>query len=412
MSLTSPLLIVCFGQDGVRALSELATSLGYPDAHTVEGGFAAAAEALAQRPSPPDYIILDIDGHGEEILAELDHFAQHCEPTVRVVALGTINDINFYRELKARGVLEYLPHPVSASAVRAVLLQSATHYTAQTASSGACTVISFMSAASADGATTLALNTAYALAEEYNQPVVLIDMDYQFGLISKSLDLAAPFGIRELFDYPERGLDNVLINKMLVKYKDKLSIIAAPNELRLQPKIRPEIIRELISVLRTQFRFIVVDVPHVWTDWNAAMLSYSDHVVMVAQLWLRSLTHATRLLSAWQSVGIAQGDVSLVVNRSGAKFKEGVTVKDFERICRHPINGFINNDVKTVTQAENHAQTIMESAAGGLLPQQIRQLARDLGVRFQAGTSVEAARPFSGGDKRKLLTMFNKKTEG
>src|SRR5689334_15560014 len=115
MSSNSPLLIVCFGQEDARALSELATALGHPDAHIVDNGFAAAMEALTQRPGPPEYIILDIGDQGKEILAALDDFAQHCEPTVRVVAIGSVNDITFYRELKARGILEYLPRPVTAS---------------------------------------------------------------------------------------------------------------------------------------------------------------------------------------------------------------------------------------------------------------------------------------------------------
>src|SRR5690606_17133042 len=139
---------------------------------------------------------------------------------------------------------------------------------------------------------------------------------------------------------------DMLVGKMLVSYKHHLKIVAAPSELRLLPTIRPEVVRELIGILRQRFAFVVIDVPHVWTDWTAAALSYSNHSVMVAQLWLRSLTHATRLLAAWRNIGIAQDDVSVVVNRSGAKFKEAVSAQDFERICHHAIHSYVDNDVK------------------------------------------------------------------
>lgn len=407
MSIFSPLLVVCYGREESHDISDLARSLGHPDAHIVEGGITEAVSALGTRTNAPDYIIVDIGERGNEILPELDTLAQHCEPTVRVVVIGGINDISFYRELRQRGVLEYFARPITVSDIRAVLLQGAVQQYIQPVTNNKCTVISFMSAASGDGATTLALNTAYSLAQDFQQPTVLLDMDYQYGLISKSLDLSAPFGIRELFDHPDRGLDNMLINKMLVKYKDNLSIIGAPGDLHLLPTIRPEVIRELLAVLRTQFRFIIIDVPHVWTEWTSAALTYSDHVAMVAQLWLRSLTHASRLMSAWQSIGLAKGDVSLLINRSGAKFKEAITAKDFERICHHKVDAYINNDVKAITQAETHAKTLMELEETGLLQQQIRQFAQGMVTRFQGEAATGLRNPVLS-DKKKLLTLFKK----
>jgi pilus assembly protein CpaE len=271
------------------------------------------------------------------------------------------------------------------------------------------TVISCMSAASGDGASTVALNLAYSLAHEYKQPTVLVDMDYQFGLVAKSLDLTAPFGIREIFDHPDRGLDDLLVSKMLVKYKDNLSIIAAPGELKLMPMVRPEVVRELVGLLRTKFTFVVIDVPHVWTDWTAAALTYSNHVVMVAQLWLRSLTHASRLLTAWNYIGVSQSGVSLVINRSGAKFKEAITAQDFERICRRKIDAYIGNDVKVITHAENNAQTIFETDINTPLKEQISNIARELLVRYVGQGAVSSIQEAAG--KKSLLGFSRRRKE-
>lgn len=390
-------------------MAELAQQLGYPDAQIVSGGVAAAVSALNSRPKSPEYMILDTGASTSDILASIDELAQHCEPTLRVVVVGTVNDITFYRELKARGILEYFTRPAKASDIRAVLVQAAA---AQRASQGGNTgaVITCMSAASGDGASTLAMNLAYCMAKEYKQSTVLVDMDYQFGLVAKSLDLAAPFGIRELFDYPDRGLDELLVNKMLVKYRETVNIISAPNDLRLMPPIKPEVIRELISILRSKFQVVIIDVPHVWTDWTAAALTYSDHTVMVAQLWLRSLTHASRLLTAWQTVGIAREAISLVINRSGAKFKEAITAQDFERICHHKIEGHVNNDVKAVVMAENNGQTLFESGQGELLKEQIKQISQLLLSRTK-GTAIVADAPVADAGKKGLRrSLFDKKS--
>lgn len=406
MSLFSPLLIVCLDPEKAATAAELATSLGYPDAHLVVGGFKQAEEALTLRTTSPEYIIVDIGDHVHGVLTDIDHFALSCEPNVRVVIIGDVNDIVFYRELKQRGVLEYFNHPVQASDVHAVLMKSVSHYTPATdAPKG--TVISLMSAASGDGASTLAINLAYCLAEEYKQRTVLVDLGYQFGLISKSLDLTAPFGIRELFDHPERGLDDMLVRKMLVQYRGHLSVVAAPSELRLLPTIRPEIIRDLVNILRAQFDFVIMDVPHVWTDWTAAALTYSDHTIMVGQLWLRSLTHASRLFSAWHTVGVQRDAISLIINRSGAKFKEAITAQDFERICHHKIDDYISNDVKAVAHAENHAQTIFEIGQASPVQQQVRDLAQRMMTRF-APNAIRHIEHAIARPKKGLLNMGKK----
>ncbi len=408
MSIFSPFLIVCYDQDEVDAAVTLARALGYPDAQLAVGSLQAGIDALHQRTNSPEYILLDIGKRGPDVLPDLDELALHCEGDVRVVVIGSINDIVFYRDLKARGVVEYFPRPASAADIRPVLQQSKTRQQIQqTEGAKEGTVISVMSAASGDGATTMAINLAYTLAVDYKQPTVLIDMDYQFGLISKSLDLTASFGIRELFDHPERGLDEMLVNKMLVNYRDKLNIIAAPSELRLMPMIRPETVRELVSIMRSQFAFVIIDVPHVWTDWTAATLTYSDHSIMVAQLWLRSLTHASRLLTAWHNIGVAQENVSVAINRSGAKFKEAITAQDFERICRHKIAAHVNNDIKAVAQAENEAKTLFEiNAPAGILQQQLRQFGGVLCKRYRPEAVADDRQVGTG--KKSLKTLLKK----
>ncbi len=410
MSAFSPLLIISYDPEERLNLNTLATGLGYPDAQMIIGGIEGAIVALNSRTVSPDYLIMDIGNSGAEVFADLDTLALHCDPKVRVVVIGSINDINFYRELKARGVAEYCSRPAKVGDLRAVLLQASQQKsTSESSSAQRGTVISCISAASGDGASTFAVNLAYCLAEEMGQPTVLIDMDYQFGLIAKSLDLTAPFGIRELFDYPERGVDEMLVEKMQVRYGKNLSIIASPHELRQLPSIRPELIRDLISLLRTKFSFIILDIPHIWTGWTAASLTYSDQVVMVAQLWLRSLTHSSRMLAAWQTIGLSGNAVSIIINRSGAKFKEAITSQDFERISHHKIEAYLSNDIKAVVSAETHGRTLLQSDNDSQLKQQIRQFAQNIMARKGADNQSSASGNAPAGGRKNLLTFLSKK---
>ena len=401
------LFIIAFNPEDTASLSALADEMGHGGAPIAAGAVIDSVKALNAIGKTPDFLIIDIGTRGKDVLGDLDEIAVHCEPTVNVVVIGNINDIQFYRELKKRGILEYFPRPVEARDVKTAFTQAAMAQRSGSSGSAHGTVISCMSAASGDGASTLAVNLSYCMATEHNLSTVLVDMDYQFGLVAKSLDLTAPFGIRELFENPDRGLDDTLVEKMLVKYGEKFKVISAPNELRMLPQIGPEFIHNFINILRDKFKFVILDVPNLWTPWTAASLKYSDHTLLVAQLWLRSLTHTTRQLTAWHSAGIDRNKVSLYINRSGAKFKEAVSAEDFERICHHTIEAHMNNDIKAVINAETQGKTIFETGQGALLQQQIKQIAGSLAASFQGEKKTDTA-PESIG-KRGLKGLFDKK---
>lgn len=326
-----------------------------------------AAKYIAEQKVSPSHVVLDIGNRGRDILAEIDELAQQCEPGTRVVAVGDTNDITLYREMISRGVIDYLPMPAIAEELVKALsaVPAAAAKPAANTNDSTKRVMVFMSAGSGDGASTVALNTAYAISQKLNGNTVLVDMDYQFGMVAKHLSLQSQYGIRDLFDYPGRGVDSTLIKRMVANY-GKLHVITAPSELRYLPNVDSESIRELVLTLKQTYDNVIVDLPHVWLPWTAAAASQATHFMLVAQLWLKSVSHAARLVRALRELGIPVDRINAVINRSGAKFKEAIDAKDFERVCSLPIRYTIANDIKTVVTAEASATTIMELPSNSL----------------------------------------------
>ena len=343
-----------------------------------------AAERMVRDRINPSHLVLDIGARGQDVLTEIDHLAQQCEPGTRVIAVGNTNDISLYRAIIARGVLDYLPHPANANSVIATLTAPASGAasaaplspTVSQRSSGQKRVIVFMSAASGDGASTIALNTAYAISQISNGHTVLVDMDYQFGMVAKQLGLKNQYGIGDLLDHPGRGVDSVLINRMVASYQ-KLHVITAPPELRYLPSIDTTVIADLISTLSANYDTVIIDLPHVWLPWVTAATSQATQLVLVAQLWLKSVSHAARMMRALRDISTPIERVTAIINRSGAKFKEAIEPKDFERVCGIPIRYAMSNDIRTIVMAEAAATTVMEQAASPLSAD-INRLAYDL----------------------------------
>ncbi len=345
------------------------------------GSPAQAAEHMALTALVPSHIVLDIGARGQDVLPEIDTLAQQCEPGTRVIAVGDTNDVQLYRGLLARGVIDYLPMPAAATDV----LQSLRNPPAAPApampvpvASGPSEkrVITFLSAASGDGASTAALNTAYALSQLYNGNTVLVDMDYQYGMVAKHIALQNQYGIKDLFDHPERGIDATLIRRMVANY-GKLHVITAPGELRYLPSVSAESVSALVATLKQSYDNIVIDLPHVWLPWVAAACQQSTQLVLVAQLWLKSVSHAARMMKAFRELNIPAERINTVINRSGAKFKEAIDLKDFERVCGSSVKYTLSNDIRTVVAAEAEARTVMELEPSQL-SNDITRLARGL----------------------------------
>lgn len=412
MEQASPLMVVLQDAGDQEFANQLATAMGYAFADIIVGTPSDAAQAIAARGLSPAYILLDIgDMSPQEVLAHLDAMAQQCEPNTRVVVMGNVNDITLYRELKSRGVIEYFTKPAEIPSLRsAMMTQNADVMGGAVKAAGGdeCFIVTFMSAASGDGSSTVALNTAYSLVREFNQPTVIIDMDYQFGMIARNLDQSSQYGIKDIFEYPDRIIDKTLIDKMLVSHlhEDNLKVIAAPNDLRVLPNIKPEVIRNLITTLKSQFKFIIIDLPHIWSPWVAAAIGEANHSVMVAQLWLRSVTHSSRMLKSWREIGLHPSKISVAINRSGAKFKEAITDRDYERVCGMDIRFALANDTKSIVSAENQGKTVSEIGTSPLAGQ-FKDLAGYL-VALREGKPYAPEAEASSQPKPSLTSIFRK----
>ncbi len=388
----SPVFVVGPAETLEAIAEPVALGLGFSHAHTVQGDVIAAIHYLEANSLSPRFIFIDIAETQAGILESLDGLAAHCPQGTKLVISGNHNDIGFYRQLIQAGVLEYLPNPVSAADILAAFQKTpkdtAPLTTTPAAPSGEeakATTLAFMSAAAGDGASTLAVNTAYTLSQMHKQPTILVDMDYQFGMVARNLAIQSPFGVREIFDHGDRKIDATLIGRMATRYSDYLHVISAPNDLRFPPSISPETVRDLIHSLQRHYAIVVLDIPHVWSTWTSAACNEADKIVLSAQLWLKSVTHATRLVNAFREVAIPEDKIHLVINRDGSKYKEAVSSRDFERVSSMAIQHYISNDIRTVTAAENVGETIMQQGNSDLA-NELKALANQLMPFAPAGT--------------------------
>ena len=98
---------------------------------------------------------------------------------------------------------------------------------------------------------------------------------------------------------PDR-LDEVLLDRLLTKCSEHLSIFAAPVVLDRDYDISAGRLRQVIDVVRQNVPYVAVDLPHTWTAWSKSILLQADEVIITAAPDLANLRNAKNIVDLLQ----------------------------------------------------------------------------------------------------------------
>ena len=321
------------------------------------GGIPGALEAYSHEPTPP-LIIVECLQDPQTLLWQVDQLAEVCDAGTKVVVIGATNDIILFRELMKRGVSEYLVAPIQPlqliAAIGGLFSDPAQPFVGRS--------IAFVGARGGSGASSVAHNTAYAMSERIGTNTVIVDYDLPFGTAGLDFNQDPLSGIAEALGQPDR-LDAVLLDRMMVRCTDKLSLFAAPATLDNDWDISPEAFEEVTSQIRGTAPFVVLDLPHIWTGWMRKTLISADEVVIVATPDLASLRNAKNMIDLIRSGRPNDAPPRLVLNQVGVPGRPEIPAKDFgAALGVHPSLS-IPFDAKLFGAAANNGQMIIDAGA-------------------------------------------------
>jgi pilus assembly protein CpaE len=314
------------------ALNSCLSNLSVSSVTIKRGGITKAIKYLGMERSPEN-IIVDISG-AEMPASQVHELAELCEPGVTVVAIGDRNDIALYRDLVQAGVSEYIVKPVTAQLLARAL--SSTHTTTEGSpiSRKLGKVVAVVGARGGVGTTTLAINLAWYLANRQNRRVLLLDLDLQTGDCALALNLEPTPGLREALTNPVR-IDNVFLERTVAVHGERLFVLSAEEPLRADAEFTAEAVETLVGVLRTQFHYVIADIPRIPAAPFRRALDIADIRVIVADQTLRSVRDTVRLRDALGESGDARRHF-LVVNRSGEGGRLAMTLDEMAKVELRP----------------------------------------------------------------------------
>ena len=292
---------------GELTLEEAEVYLGQPDAD--------ALEFLALAVGPEDEGDLDLVGR---IVA-----AAKARGTAVILVAREVRPAALHALLKL-GAHGFVPHPLPEGELAAAIarLPAPGSGTAGDAPRVAATddrsavVLPFHGLAGGVGATTLAVNLAWELARAQGAPsVCLLDLDCQFGSVGTYLDLPRREATAELL-VDAASTDPDAFMQALTGYRDRLQVLTAPPDMAPLDVLSPEGAERLLEIARTNFDYVVIDMPRTITQWTGTVLERAHLYFPVVALDLRSAENALRLSRAVQAEDLPVEKLRWVLNRA------------------------------------------------------------------------------------------------
>jgi pilus assembly protein CpaE len=344
-----------------------------------------AALALYRNTATPNLIIIESLLEGEALMADLEGLAEVCDPGTKIIVIGHVNDVAVYRQLLRRGVSEYLVAPVNV--VQVIDCISTLYRNSNSNPLGQ--MIAFVGVKGGSGSSTVCHNTAWAISELLQSEVAIADLDLPFGTAALDFNQDPGRGILDALFAPER-LDAVLLDRLLSRCSERLSLFAAPSTLDRAYDPQPEACGTVLEVLRENIPWIAVDVPHLWTEWARQVVVQCDQIVLTAVPDLANLRNTKNILDQLKLARPNDKPPILVLNQLGVPRRPEISSEDFSDALMLEPYIEIRFDAQLFGAAANNGQMLEEMARNSVPAEQFRLLASRLTNRSEQKTAPQS----------------------
>ena len=363
-----------------------------PDLEVV-GTATSGPEAIGlARSLVPDVVLMDINMPGMDGIVATERLLADV-PSASVVMISVQGEREYIHRAMLAGASEFLEKPFSAEAVAAVVRSAYAHGRAnrerQVPSSPAAAVVpatpgrlvTVAGPRGGIGRTTIAINTAVALAARSGQPVGLLDGHLQFGDIG--IRLNAPRDQLTLVDVAGDGeiVDPDLFERALVRLPGGVHALIAPRRPEDADRISRALLGSAIDAFASRFGVTLADTPAQLTDHALTLIERADVIVLVTTLALSSISAANAFLALVERLDLASERIVLVGNRAGGGH---IGTGDAQRALGRSFDLLLPSDPQA-GDAADRGVSIVESRPTGDLAKGFRALSELLDERLKSG---------------------------
>ncbi len=319
----------------------------------------------------PKVLITDISD-SELPLGDITKIKEFSAPNLNIIVIGSRNDVGLFRDLMNMGVSDYIVKPLNNVILRTAVDDAINNKKTTIEKSGK--LINVISSIGGAGATTVAANIAWLLANVNFKRTVLMDMDFLFGTANLLLDLKAENAYLDIIESPDK-IDDYFIETILKKSSNRLYYLGGLCDLVRGVVVDLEAFDTLVNIIKKQFNYVVVDSQREVSGVTKIGLNKAEMFIIMVEMSLASAQNAARILEFFNT---DQGGkkILIVANKVGMSANGALSKEAFEKVIGRKINYSIPFDEVSALASANIGQPL--AASGGPIVEILEEITNDI----------------------------------
>jgi pilus assembly protein CpaE len=246
-------------------------------------------------------------------------------------------------------------------------------------SAGLGQLVAFIHVSGGVGATTLAVNSAAAIAKAGQAGrVSLLDLDVQYGNVASLLDIPRASPVEALMDEPA-SLDRGMFESLLINHDSGVEVLTAPRLPFPLAAYRSEMVENLIRLARQHSAVVVADLAVALAPWTDIVLREAAVIFVVCTPTVASVHRLAQFLRLMERELLGDLPFRIVLNRCQDSSAE-LSPKKFAEAVGRPVHYTILEDNRLVSASHDQGRPAVSIQPGGRFAQQINaMLSNELG---------------------------------
>ncbi|MBI5962948.1 MAG: response regulator [Chloroflexi bacterium] len=312
--MSARILVVDDTELNLKMVGSILQKDGY-EVITARNGF-EALEII--KTSPPVLAILDVmmpDMDGYTLCQLLRQTLTTAKiPIIILTALSGVDD-----KIKAfdSGADDFLAKPFEPPELRArikVLLRRVSESETVQSDIVAGKVIAVFSLRGGAGVSMLSSNLAASLSQIWGNPAVLVDLAFMNGQSALLMDLPLRNTWADVGRSPANEIDIDLINSVLLRHGAGVHVLASPRRPEDAEGITAEHVNRTIGLLRTFYHYIVLDLPHDFSETTLTGLDNADQILLMLAPETASVRCAANAMETFAQLNYPPERTTLILN--------------------------------------------------------------------------------------------------
>jgi pilus assembly protein CpaE len=264
----------------------------------------------------PEIVLIDLTGEDQPLNAIME-LAEVVEQGTVVLTIGDNQNLNFYRTVtKGMGIKDYLPKPLTRSAIQQHLLPVISNVVDASASLRGGRSLAIAGTRGGVGTSTIAANLAWYISHEQHRHTLLLDGALSTGTVSLNLDIPCTNGLSQALEMPER-VDQLLIERSMIEAGDRLHVLAGLEHLDRDVDFTPESAAFFLQALRSRYNYVIADAGARLEPFARELLFNAQQRIVIMDPSMISIRNLSRLMTL-QGGSTQTTRVLLVLNKAGS----------------------------------------------------------------------------------------------